>query len=225
MNRATIRALVRRRLNEVVVDNWDDATLNVFIDLAYQLVTKQVRKVDPEAMLAWDYRATVVGEHWYEKPAGTRGPVEIAIKKSSADSDWSPLKRKPYFVARDWTGDEMVYCHRGTYIGLFPAPTVAVVDGIQFIHAPTDALAVDTDVPKLEPTLHLAIAIWASLIAKGESPEDDSKDAKELGRLVGDIPSDYGSPDLGQPVGLSLDVGDARGRLGGMFSSPGVDRR
>ena len=225
MNRATIRGLVRRRLNETVADNWDDATLNTFIDLAYQLVTKQVRKVDPEAMLSWDYRATVVGEHWYEKPSGTRGPVEVALKKTSADTDWSPLVRKPYFIARDWTGDEVVYCHRGTYIGLFPAPTVAIADGIQMIHAPTDALAVETDVPKLEPTLHYAIAIWATLIAKGESPESDDKDARELQRIIGDIPSDYGSPDLGQNVSLSPDVSDARGWLGGVFSSPGLDRR
>ena len=105
--------------------------------------------------------------------------------------------------------------------GLHPRST----SGIQFIHAPTDAMAVDTDVPKLEPTLHYAIALWATLIAKGESPESDDKDAKELQRIIGDIPADYGSPDLGQPVGFSLDVGDARGYTGGVLSSPGIDRR
>lgn len=225
MTRATIRTLLRRRLNEQVADNWDDSTLNTLIDLAYALVLKQVRKVDPEALVFWDYRNTVANTNWYEKPSGTRGPVEVGLKKTSADTDWTPLKRQPYYNARDWTGDT-VYCHRGTYIGIFPAPTIAVVSGLQMLHAPTDALAVDTDVPKVEQTLHYAIVVWAAIIAKGESPEADTKDAAELQRLIGDIPFDYGSPDLGQPMALSLDVADADGRSGtGFILSNGTDRR
>lgn len=226
MTRATIRTMLRRRLNETVADNWDDSTLNTLIDLAYALVLKQVRKVDPEAVLFWDYRNTVAGTTWYEKPAGTRGPVEVGLKSLATDTDWSPLKRAPYFIARDNVdASETVYCHRGAYIGIFPAPTVSVTNGIQFIHAPTDTIPTDTDVPKLENTLHYAIVLWASLIAKGESPEDDTKDAKELQRILGDIPQDYGSPDLGQPIGLSLDVADARGRGSTTLDSPGIDRR
>lgn len=220
-----MRELLRRRLNEAVADHWSDDVLNTFLDLAYALVLKQVRKVDPEAILAWDYRDTVVGTNWYEKPAGTRGPVEVGFKALSSDDDWTALKRVPYHLARDWTGSETVYCHRGTYIGIFPAPTTAVADGIQFIHAPTDTLAVDTDVPKVETTLHYAIVLWAALIAKGESPEADGKDAQELQRIIGDIPQDYGSPDLGQPLGFSVDVADARGRGATTLSGPGVDRR
>jgi hypothetical protein len=226
VTRATIRALARRRLNETVADNWSDDTLNTFIDLAYALVLKQVRKVDPEALLFWDLRNTIAGTTWYEKPSGTRGPVEVGLKKLSTDTDWTPLVRRPYHIARDWTAaDETVYCHRGIYIGIFPAPSVSVTQGLQFIHAPTDTLAVDTDVPKLEPTLHYAIAIWTALIAKGESPESDAKDAQELQRIIGDIPHDYGTPDLSQPLALSLDVADARAFGPTTLSSPGIDKR
>jgi hypothetical protein len=224
LTRATIRELIRRRLNEVSADNWSDNVLNTFVDLAYALVLKQVRKVDAEAVLAWDYRDTVAGTSWYEKPAATRGPVEVGLKTSSSDTDWTPLVRKPYHIARDWTGDT-VYCHRGTYIGIFPAPTVAVTSGIQFLHAPTDTLAVDTDVPKVEQTLHYAIVVWATLIAKGESPEGDTKDAAELQRIIGDIPLDYGTADHSQPMALAPDVGDASGRFGTIVSTNGVDRR
>lgn len=224
MTRATIRTLMRRRLNEQVADNWDDSTLNTLINLAYALVLKQIRKVDPEALIFWDYRDTVVNVNWYEKPSGTRGPVEVGLKGSSADTDWSALVRKPYWLARDWTGSDTVYCHRGNYIGIFPAPTVAVTQGIQFIHVPTDTLADDTDVPKIEQTLHYAIAVWAALIAKGETPEDDTKDAKELQRLIGDIPLDYGTIDMSQPMALSLDVSDARGQ-GSTLISRGIDNR
>ena len=77
----------------------------------------------------------------------------------------------------------------------------------------------------VEPTLHYAIVVWTTLIAKGESPESDTKDATELQRIIGDIPQDYGSPDLGQVVGFSPDVSDARGNVGTLATSNGVDRR
>src|SRR6187551_803848 len=105
MTLATIRTLLRRRLNEQTADNWDDSTLDTLINLAYALVQKQVRKVDPEALIFWDYRNTQVGVNWYEKPSGTRGSVEVGLKGSSSDTDWTALLRKPYWVARDWTGD------------------------------------------------------------------------------------------------------------------------
>lgn len=226
MTKASIRTLVRRLLNETVADNWADTDLDTYINLAYALVLKQVRKVDAEAVLFWDYRNTVVGVNFYEKPAATRGPIEVGLKSTAAATDWTPLTRMPYHLARDWTGSDTVYCHRGLYLGIFPAPTVAVVNGIQFIHAPTDTLAVDTDVPKLETTLHHAIVLWATLLAKGESPQSDTKESAELQRILGDIPQDYGTIDHGQPVALDLDVADARGQGATSIStSNGVDQR
>lgn len=224
MTLATIRTMLRRRLNEQTADNWDDNTLDIIINLAYALVQKQVRKVDPEALIFWDYRDTTVDVNWYEKPSGTRGPVEVGLKSSASDTTYTALVRKPYWIARDWTGDP-VYCHRGNYIGIFPAPTVSVTSGLSFLHAPTDTLAVDADVPKLESTLHYAVVLWASLIAKGETPEDDAKDAKELQRIIGDIPFDYGTIDLGQPMAFSADVEGADGRGTGSTLSNGVDSR
>lgn len=212
MNRGTMRTLLRRRLFEPTADQWDDSTLNSLLNLGVSLVRKQVRKVDPEFDIRWEYRDTVAGTTWYEKPSGTRGSIEIGVKKAASDSDWTALARKPYHTARLYTSDaEMVYCHRGAYVGLFPAPTTSVTDGIQFLHAPTETLATDTDVPRLEESLQYAVVCWAALLAKGESPEDDTKDAKELARLLGDIPSDYGTPDLSHPVLLQPDVSDSRG--------------
>lgn len=217
MNRLAMRTLLRRRLLEPTADQWSDSTLNDLLNLGLALVRKQVRKVDYEFDIRWEYRNTVAGTSFYEKPAGTRGPVEIAVKKAASDIDWLALRRSPYHIAKTFvsTGEsEMVYCHRGAYIGLFPAPTTSVVDGIQFLHAPTETLALDTDVPRLEESLQYAVVCWASLLAKGESPESDDKDAKELARLLGDIPADYGSIDLGQPMLIQADVADARGIFG-----------
>lgn len=227
MNLSDIRDLTRRRLNDQPGDNWDDATLLAYINLAYANIQKQIRKVDPEFLVFWDTRATVAGTSWYEKPSQTRGIIEVGLKTSAADTDWTALTRKPYYIARDNTDvSEVVYCHRGLYIGIFPAPTVSVSSGLQILHLPTDQLAVDTDVPKVELSLHYAIAVWATLIAKGENPESDAKDALELARLLADIPLDYATNDLSQPMLLNPDVSDARARGTQLWnSSPGVDRR
>lgn len=215
MNRGLMRTLLRRRLLEPTADQWDDSTLNELLNLGLALVRKQVRKVDLEFDVRWEYRDTVAGTNWYEKPSGTRGSIEIGIKKAASDADWTALTRKAYYIARTYTAEsEMVYCHRGAYIGLFPAPSASVTNGIQFLHAPTETLADDADIPRLEESLQYAVICWASLLAKGESPESDDKDAKELARLLGDIPSDYGSIDLAQPTYLQADVADARGIIG-----------
>ena len=215
MNRGLMRTLLRRRLLEPTADQWDDSTLNELLNLGLSLVRKQVRKVDYEFDVRWEYRNTIAGTTWYEKPSGTRGSLEIGVKKATSDTDWTALVRKMYHIARTYTSEsEMVYCHRGAYIGLFPAPSVSIADGIQFLHAPTETLAADTDIPRLEESLQYAVVCWASLLAKGESPESDDKDAKELQRLLGDIPSDYGSIDLSQPTYLQADVADARGIFG-----------
>lgn len=225
MTRLTLRTLMRRRLNEQVADNWDDNTLNTLLDLAYAMVLKQVRKVDPEAVVFWEYRDSVAGTNWYKKPSGTRGLIELGLKSAASDTNWAALTRKPYWIARDWAdAAQTVYCHRGDYVGIFPAPAASVTQGLQFLHTPTDSFATDTDEPKLELSLQYAIVLWASLLAKGESPEDDSKDAKELQRILGDIPQDYGTLDLSQPMLMSPDVSDARG-LATAISSPGIDRR
>jgi len=223
MNRGIMRTLLRRRLLEPVADQWDDTTLNSLLNLGVALVRKQVRKVDYEFDIRWEYRDTLAGVNFYEKPSGTRGVTSIGVKKLSSDTVWTQLTRKPYHLARDYSSEgEMVYCHRGAYIGLFPAPTAAITQGIEFLHAPTETLATDTDIPRLEESLQYAVVCWAALLAKGESPEDDSKDAKELQRLLGDIPADYGSSDLGQPLLLQADVADSRGHTGGTRRNNGL---
>lgn len=216
MNRGVMRTLLRRRLLEPTADQWDNSTLNDLLNVALGLVRKQVRKVDPEFDIRWEYRDTVAGTSFYEKPAGTRGSIEVGLKGAASDADWTALKRAAYHIARTQGSDggETVYCHRGAYIGIFPAPSAAVVDGIQFLHAPSETLAADTDVPRLEESLQYGVVVWAALLAKGESPEDDSKDARELARILGDIPADYGTLDLSQPMLLQADVADARGMFG-----------
>ncbi len=224
---SAIRELAYRRLNDQPGDQWSESIMNTYINIAYAKIQKEIRKVDPEAIVVWDYRNTVAGTSWYEKPAATRGLIELGLKTSSADTDWMALKRQPYWVARQNTSiEDVVYCHRGTFVGIFPPPTASVTNGIQYLHAGTDTLAADAQAPKVDDDLAYGIVLWAVLLAKGENPEGDTKEARDLGLLLANIPVDYATPDMGQPIPLSPDVSDARGRGRTFLSqSPGIDQR
>ena len=215
MNRGDARTLLRRRINEPTADNWSDSILNTLLNLGYAFVLKQIRRVNKEAILFWEYRNTVAGSNWYEKPSNTTSIVEVGFKDIATDTDWEPLTRKPYYLARGWTtgvsGSETVYCHRGNYIGLFPAPTNSVTKGLRLLTVPNDQLTLDTDNFLVELTLQYAVVLYAAILAKGESPEDDAKDQRELTRLIGDIPVDYADLDDGQTIALNPDVSDLRG--------------
>lgn len=220
MNRSAIRTLARRRLLEETADDWTDDNLNDLINVSYALVAKTVRKVDPEAIIHWEHRDTVASTSWYEKPEGTRGPTFVGLKGTSAATTYSELRRVAYHIARsNANAEETVYCHRGRYIGIFPAPTESVTDGIEFMHAPTPTLSADSDVPELEATLHYAMVCWTVMLAKGDGLEDDTKEANELRRILADIPDDYGTQDLGQPLLLQPDASDARGRFGSRLAN------
>jgi len=222
MNRGEARTLLRRRVNEPVADNWTDADLNLYLNLGYAWVLKQIRRVNKEAILFWQYRNTVAGSNWYEKPTGTTSIVEVGFKNVSTATDWTALTRKPYYLARDWTTStggsggivDTVYCHRGNYIGIFPAPANSVVQGLRLLTVPTDQLSLDADAFLIELTLQWGVVLYAAIMAKGESPEDDAKDQRELARLVADIPIDYADLDDGQTIHLNPDVADLRGLFG-----------
>lgn len=214
MTRGTIRTVLRRILLDVPADQWSNSELNEHINTAYAAVRKQIRKFDPEDALFWETRNLESGVNWYLKPEGTRGIAEVALLSSGT---YVPIKRKfyreivPFGATEPLSTSDSVYCHRGKYIGIFPTPTANVTNGIQIIHIPTDTLSDDSDVPIAELTLHMAIVYWAALFAKGESPEDDTKEAKSLRALLSDIPADYGTADVSTPMQFTPDVADARG--------------
>jgi len=219
MTRSDVRGLLRRRLNSPAGDpNWSDSTLNTLLGLGQAFIWKKVRAVNREASLFWDIRDLTANQNWYEKPAGTTGVVEVAIKTAASDTLYTPLDRQPYQVASDplqtTNGSPYPgYCHRGNFIGLFPAPTVTITGGLRMLIAGTPAAGADTDdYAPLELSLQYGIVLYASVLAKGEGPEDDGKDQRELAALIADISIDYSDLDVSQPIRLnSPDAAKARG--------------
>lgn len=227
MTRIEARELLRRRLNSPEGDpNWSNSTLNTLLGLGQAFVWKKVRAVNREASLFWDVRNLTSGQNWYEKPAGTTGVVEVAVLDAGGTT-YTPLDRLPYQIASDplqvTSGSPVPgYCHRANFIGIFPAPTANITSGLRLLIAGTPAAGADTDdYSPLELTLQYGIVLYATILAKGESPEDDGKDQRDLAVLVADIPTDYSDLDVSQPIALnSPAAAKARG-----FGRPSVQHR
>ena len=196
MIRSTIRTLLRRNLQETTADNWSDTILNEIINVAYGLVRKEVRRVDREALVAWDLADITSGTQFYEKPEGTFGPLEVNVLDSG---EYKPIRRIDYDLTRPSTFNSSsptfsntVWFHRGKFIGLYPIPSVSVTDGLQFVHSYGETLSADSDVPGIHTDLHYAIVLWATILAKGETREDIQPVRVSLQAMIGDIGLYYG---------------------------------
>lgn len=213
MLRSEIRSMVRRHIQETTADNFADADLNTLINTAYQLVVKQVRRVSPDEFLTTALVNTAIGTSLYNKPAGARRILEVALLAADGVT-YNALPYRNYVDAVAATSSEdPVFTIRGQQYGIYPAPTAVVVNGIRVTYQPTVTLAADGDTPLVEDTLQYAIALWAALLAKGESPEDDTKQSRLLTQILNDIPEDYGiqQSDRAPRIGVDIDTLPGRG--------------
>lgn len=213
MTLATARYLWRRLMTEQVAVNWSDSDALTYINLAYMLVQNQVKKVDPEALIQWDYADLVGNTKWYKVPLSTYGPSEVAIldPQSSAMDPYNAIEFRPFNLARQWdntvsgiTSMSTVWSKRGRWIGIHPTPQASLTQGLRFQHAGIDQVAVDTDTFLLLEPAAYAVVLWAAKLARGETPEDPQNIAGQLQAIIGDLPNWY-SRNLAMPEFISPD--------------------
>lgn len=168
-----MRGVLRRRLNEQTPDNWSDVELNALLDESLFWVQKKIMRVDPAAFMAWSRTSLVANESFYNRPVGSWWEYEVAVKGNPSETTYTPLPRQPYKAIRAFTSDqsETAYAKVGTFLAIFPAPTFSITDGLQIIYTPLLTMAVDTDVPAINPALHTMIAVKANQMALQERPE------------------------------------------------------
>lgn len=189
------------------------------INEAYALIQKEIRKVDPEAHLTWDYTNTVAGTNWYLLP-DTFGVSLVSLKWATADTFYTALARKRYEDIKDqivWSGAVQVsstvggtfYTQRGQYIGIFQAPENSVVNGLEIIHSRIMSLSADTDIPKIKTPLHSALPLWSKLLLLGETEETSVETRQRLQEILGDLPTWYNISN-DEADRLSVDRGNTR---------------
>lgn len=207
MTRGEIRTLLRRHIQDTAAVAWTTDELDSVINLAYANVQKEIIKADPEAHLFWDRMDTTAGTNWYPL-LNSFGISHVAIKGSSSDTVWTILSPRRYRDFYTYSGTSQIYTKRGQWIGVYPAPTVSVTNGLEVLHAPIMAigsgLSNDSEVPRIKTPLHLAIVYWSKLIALGDTDEQSGETRDRLQEILGDLPNWY-NINNDEPARLQVD--------------------
>jgi hypothetical protein len=191
MTRASMRTLLRREIRDTASVDWqNDSDLDDILNMAYTLVQKTIMKSFPEAHLSWDRLDLVSGRSWYPLPEHF-GVSHVAIKYSSADTVWTPLENGAYTDIYLATSTPAKFTRKGQWIGIFPAPSANITDGLEVLHTPIMTLGSDTEVPKIKVPLHLAIVLWAKLICLGETDETAGETRMRIQEIMDDLPNWY----------------------------------
>lgn len=191
MTRLTMRTLLRRFVNDVDGVEWTDAECNEALTESYYERQGEVQAIDPEAVIFWDNMNTTSGTSWYPLPP-TFGVISVGHKSASSDTTFSKLDHQLYEDIKDLTGTTTYYTLRGEWLGIFPAPSDSVTNGIEILHRPIHTMTVDSDEPKLKLPIHRAIVLGAKLFLLGDTNEESKEDERKLEALMKNATLWYG---------------------------------
>ncbi len=190
MTRGQMRTWLQINLRDTAAIEWSVTELNDLINQAYALVQKELVKVNAGYHRAWDYSTVTAGTNWYPLPP-TFGLKRLAYKATASQVGYTKLEKKNLDDIEALTGGGPFYAREGLWVGIFPAPTVTVADGLEFLHSPIYALADDDEVPRIKTPLHIAIMWWAKVLATGETDESNVETRQRINEVLGDIPLWY----------------------------------
>lgn len=206
--RGQLRDELRRRLQDVVEEQWDDDTvLDALLNSGLRYMQKEVLKIDPEAFFEVATAHLVSGQALYEKPTNMVHEMSLALKDTGT-GQYNRIERKAYYqVVNRESGSQSIYCHHGAFFLIGPTPGSSVSAGIQLTHCPILSMADDADVPVLNINLHEGIYLDAELLARGHSPEGKSSSYEEskemLSLVVNNIPLFY-KKSAADPISIDL---------------------
>jgi hypothetical protein len=198
MQLSDLRTQLRGWLQDTGTIQWTDAQLNKYINLALRETEKHILAVDPEAFRC-TYKAdmtvpTTGVDSIYSYPVGTFAVHEIAV--SSDGISYVPLQRLSLKNARDGRSGAIgsvqgFIPYDAHHFMLWPSSSVATVNGLRVIVAPTLVMAGDTHkspLPTAFETLNLKHAQVFALWDVGEPTETVQK---EVDRLKNETPRFY----------------------------------
>jgi hypothetical protein len=196
-----MRTLLSRWVNDVDDVEFSETEKNEALNESYYERQAEVQAVDPEAVIFWDTMNTTSGTNWYPLPP-TFGIIAVGFRAAASETVFTKLNHQLYEDIKSLDGVTPYYTRRGEWIGIFPAPSASVTDGIQLMHRPIHTLTVDSDEPKLKLPLHRAIVLGAKLFLLGDTNEKSDEDEKKLDRLLSNISKWYGQ-DYDEPISFS----------------------
>ena len=191
MTRLQMRTMLRRFVNDVDGVEWSDDECNQALTESYYERQGEVQAIDPEAVIFWDNMNTTSGTNWYPLPP-TFGVISVGFKSASSDTSFTKLDHQLYEDIKDLDGTTTYYTLRGEWLGIFPAPSASVTNGIELMHRPIHTMTIDADEPKLKLPLHRAIVLGAKLVLLGDTNEESKEDERKLEAIMKNATLWYG---------------------------------
>lgn len=179
MTKATILAVLRRRLQEDTADNWTDSELHELINEAYFWVQMEFYKLNPDGLVHIDYTTIEAGKSIYPWARGFMYVKELGFLDTSDPLGYRDLGQpRDFWIMRKQPPTvDITWSNLGRHFILFPKPDFTITDGLQKIWVGTLGLANDNDVPEL-PFNHMSIVVRAQMMAYGETG-DSSKELRD----------------------------------------------
>lgn len=206
MNASTMEGHFQRIMGDEGQEDWDSPETYEFLNIGLQDIQEEVMAIDQDAFLQWDTADIVKDQRFYARPVSSYYALEIAYSADPSTQKYKPMKVEPFSeIRKDETrsargeGVEIVdaveYADTcsigGKYIYLGWQPTVNVTDGLQIAYTYMITVAVASDVPDLPLYLHYGAVLSAAMAALNETPDEDTKIAKNRQRIVNKIPLYY----------------------------------
>lgn len=184
MNRASLRSLVQRQLNDVAAHDFDDPAVNDALDHGSFEALKIQLAILPDSVKAIATADMENGDEFYLKPTDAWQLYKV---QTLQDGVYKTIEKRDYDQAEQRVeGSELVtWSHFGRYIALRPIPTADLTAGIRYLYVPSGAMSNDNDTPVVHLGLHRLVFLEACLALLPETGEaaKELRDARD--RIVG----------------------------------------
>lgn len=198
MTRSTMRALLRRQVQEATADQWSDVDLNEALNVGLLMAEKEILKIDKLAF-AYMYAIDLVGAK-DNYPLPTAFMFEHSVEML-VSGQYKRIPRLDYIDRENHSGSDYRYSILGRYLFLKPAPTSSVTSGMRLLFCPVLTMAEDTDTPEVDDSLHVAIVAAAKILLMEDTAESAESARRRLAESVADLPL-YRGPSVPEYVSI-----------------------
>jgi hypothetical protein len=187
---------VQRRLLDDASEDFTKGQRVSAINVAAQLVQKEVQKVDPDAFRRIYTANLELDSNRYQYPRGflkLKLLVLNGVKAEAVPEEWIFLQgqRDNAMLLRSV---EAGYALAGGEIVIYPTPAANVEDGLELLYVPALGMSDDdedlSEFGLVEP-LHMAVVLWAVKLLKPETGERDKDIDAEIREILSDIGTYY----------------------------------
>ena len=213
---SAIRSTLRRQLQEVTAQAWQDVNLDVYLQIALSILQKEILKIDRMAFRATETVNLVAGTTDYTLATATPDAhlgIMLVERRSSTTTSYVKQTRRDLDIIRDsiLLGTSSDQPEGGLYavsalstIVIYPAPSSAISAGLRVHYIPVLTQGSDSASPQLPSPLHWSIILLAKAAALGETWQETGLVEKRIAEIIGDLPL-YFSRDDGENPQLRPD--------------------